>query len=76
MKTLRQLLPFISYEATINLMATERGMKRCYERVFPSCECINRKVIETYYPELLDKELSDGVHGEGYREGLYIHIYR
>jgi hypothetical protein len=75
MKTLRDLLPFVSYTATLVLMETERG-RRDYEYMFGTTELIRRDVIEKCYPELLDRELSDGVHGEGTRDGLYIHLYK
>ena len=75
MKTLRDLLPFVSYTATLVLMETERG-HRDYQYMFNNTELIRRDVIEKCYPELLDRELSDGVHGEGTRDGLYIHLYK
>lgn len=75
MKTLRDLLPFISYTATLVLMETERGY-RDYKYMFNQTELIRRDVIEKFYPELLDRELSDGVHGEGIKDGIYIHLYK
>ena len=75
MQKLKDLLSFIAYDAQLQLMETERGYKR-YEYVFNSNELIRRDTIEKCYPELLERELSDGVHGEGIRDGLYIHLYK
>jgi len=75
MKTLRDLMPFISYTADLQIMETERDFKK-YDYVFPKCDIIKRKTIEEHYPELLDRELSDGIHGEGVRDGVYIHLYK
>ena len=75
MKTLRDLLPFISYNAQLHIVETERSHKR-YEYVFSSTELVQRGTIEEFYPDLLDRELSDGIHGEGMRDGVYIHLYK
>ena len=75
MKTLRDLMPFISYTADLQIVETERSFKK-YNYVFPECDIIKRKTIEEHYPELLDRELSDGIHGEGVRDGVYIHLYK
>lgn len=72
---LKDVLPFISYTATIQLMETERGYKK-YDYIFNSSELITRSTIEKHYPDLLNRELSDGIHGEGTRDGIYIHIYK
>ena len=72
---LKNLLPFISYTADIQLMETEREHKS-YAYMFPKSEIIKRDIIEKCYPELLDRELSDGIHGEGTRDGVYIHLYK
>lgn len=74
-KTLRDLLPFVSYEAQLQLMETEKGSKN-YNYIFSPTELIRRDTLEKAYPELLDRELSDGIHGEGTRDGLYIHLYK
>lgn len=75
MQKLKDLLPFIAYDAEIQLMETERGFKN-YEYIFSKDELIRRNTIEKFYPELLDRELSDGIHGEGIRDGIYIHLYK
>ena len=72
---LKDVLPFISYTADIQLMETERGHKS-YTYLFPKSEIIKRHTIEEHYPELLERELSDGIHGEGTRDGVYIHLYK
>lgn len=75
MLTLRDLLKYVSYTATLQLMETPRE-KRDYQYIFDRSELILRSVIEENYPELLDREVSDGIHGEGVRDGLYIHLYK
>lgn len=72
---LKDVLPFISYTAEIQLMETERGFKK-YDYMFPKQEFIRRDIIEKFHPELLERELSDGIHGEGTRDGVYIHLYK
>lgn len=81
---LRDLLPFISYGATLHLMEISRSERNRYgntivndyEYMFPISDEITRGTIEQYYPELLDREIADGIHGEGEREGIYIHLYK
>lgn len=74
---LRDLISFISYSAKLQLMETEKGRSRKdYNYIFKEDELITREVIEKCYPELLDRELADGIHGEGYRDGIYIHLYK
>lgn len=72
---LRDLMPFVSYVAKLQLVETERGRKE-YTRIFPKCDLITRGTIQKLYPELLDRELSDGIHGEGFEDGIYIHLYK
>lgn len=82
--TLRDLLPFISYGATLQIMEISRSERNqygnfggyAYEYIFPKSDLIVREVIEQCYPELLDREIADGIHGEGEREGIYIHLYK
>lgn len=71
---LKDLLPFISYTSEIQLMETKREYKN-YHYIFPN-ELITRDIIEKFHPELLNRELSDGIHGEGIRDGVYIHLYK
>lgn len=73
--TLRDLLKFVSYTATLQLMETPKGKKE-YQYIFGKSDLILRGVIEDNYPELLDREVADGIHGEGTRDGLYIHLYK
>lgn len=77
--TLKDLLSFVSYGVQLQILVTERtseiGAKR-YEYLFNSSDLITREDIEKCYPELLNKELSDGIHGEGIRDGIYIHLYK
>lgn len=71
---LRDLLPFVSYAAEIQLIETKRDIGK-FDYMFPEHEIVTRDIIEKFHPELLDRELSDGIHGEGIRDGLYIHLY-
>ena len=81
---LRDLLPFISYGVTLQLMEISRSERNRYgntivndyEYMFPVNDEITREAIEQCYPKLLDREIADGIHGEGEREGIYIHLYK
>lgn len=81
---LRDLLPFISYGATLQIMEISRAERSRYENtivndyeyMFPISDEITRGTIEQCYPELLDREIADGIHGEGERKGIYIHLYK
>ena len=73
---LRELLPFISYTARLQILETEGGYRKNYSYIFSKEELITRSHIEKFNPELLDRELSDRVHSEGIREGIYIHLYK
>lgn len=82
--TLRDLLPFISYGATLQIMEISRAERNRYgntivndyDYMFPKSDLIMREIIEQCYPELLDREIADGIHGEGERQGIYIHLYK
>lgn len=82
--TLRDLLPFISYGATLQIMEITRAERNrygnfegyAYDYMFPESDLVVRETIEQCYPELLDREIADGIHGEGEREGIYIHLYK
>lgn len=82
--TLRDLLPFISYGATLQIMEITRAERSrygnfggyAYEYVFSESDLVTRGVIEQCYPELLDREIADGIHGDGERGGIYIHLYK
>ena len=73
---LRELLPFILYTARLQILETERGYRKNYSYIFSKEELITRSHIEKFNPELLDRELSSGIHSEGIREGIYIHLYK
>lgn len=81
---LRDLLSFIAYGTALHPMEIPRK-ERCrygntivndYEYIFPVSDEITRETIEQYYPELLDREIADGIHGDGERGGIYIHLYK
>lgn len=65
-------LKAVSYNAQLVVM--KKNDTGVYNYVFPKDELITRATIETFYPELLDMELTNGFHGEGIRDGLYVHI--
>ncbi len=65
-------LKVVSYTATLQIM--ERDKDGNYSYMFPKFDLITRETIEKFYPQLLNRELTNGIHGEGIRDGLYIHI--
>lgn len=69
--TLGEALKCVSYEARLQIMEKDN---LGYRFIFPKCDLITRGAIEKFYPELLDRELTNGIHGEGIRDGIYIHI--
>lgn len=62
----------ISY--TAQLQVVKKNKNGSYDYVFPKDEYVTRFTIEQFYPELLDMELTNGFHGEGFREGIYVYI--
>jgi len=62
----------VSYNA--QLVVVKKNKSGGYDYVFPKDELVTRFTIEQFYPELLDMELTNGFHGEGIRDGLYVHI--
>lgn len=73
MKKLKDLMPFISYSAKLQIM--ERGMKGTFwSYIFPKNDIVRRETVERNYLELLERELMDGIHADGNREGIYIHL--
>lgn len=75
MKKLKDLLPFIAYDVALQLVERDRNF-RVYDYIFAGDLFIDRGAIEKNYPELLERELSDGIHAEGIRDGVYIPLYR
>lgn len=65
-------LKAVSYVA--RLVVVKKNEYGGYDYLFPNDELVTRATIETFYPELLDMELTNGFHGEGIRNGLYVHI--
>ena len=72
MKKLKDAIQYVSYAAA--LQVTERDAYGHHRYIFPECQLITRETIEKFYPELLERELCDGFHGEGFRDGLYISL--
>lgn len=62
----------VSYAARLQVL--EKDEYGTYHYLFPEDELVTRNIIETFYKDLLERELSDGFHGEGSRDGLYIHL--
>lgn len=65
MQKLKDVLQYISYCASLDIV--EQGQNQ-YKHLFPECDLITREVIEKHYPELLERELSNGIHAEGIRK--------
>lgn len=65
MFTLRGALEFVSYGASLDILEY-RG--NTFVSLFPECGIITRGIIENFHPELLDRELSGGLHAEGSRK--------
>ena len=59
-KKLKDLLPFIAYNTPLQLMEIGRERKK-YVYLFSKDDLIFRETIEKSHPELLDRELSDGI---------------
>lgn len=68
---LGEALKPVSYVARLQVMEKD---DYGYNFIFPRDELITRGVIEKFYPDLLEREISDGFHGEGIRDGIYVHI--
>lgn len=65
MQKLKDVLKCVSYCASLDIV--EQGQNQ-YNHLFPECDLITREVIEKNYPELLERELSNGIHAEGIRK--------
>lgn len=68
---LKEVIKAVSYTARLQVMKKD---EYGYNYMFPKDDLITRETIEKFYPELLEMELSDGFHGEGIREGIYVHL--
>ena len=68
---LKEAIKAVSYNARLQVLVKD---DYGYNFMFPKCDLITRETIEKFYPELLERELSDGFHGEGIREGIYVHL--
>lgn len=76
MAKVKDVLPFIAYEASLQIVETEREYPRRYDNIFPESTGMNRRILEECYPELLERELSEEIHGEGMKDGIYISVYK
>lgn len=70
---LKDALGCMSYTARLVLLKRDDDYWN-YSYMFPACDLITRGTIEKFYPELLERELTNGCHADGIREGIYIHI--
>lgn len=68
---LGEALKAVSYTARLQVMEKD---EYGYKFMFPKFDLITRETIEKFYPDLLGRELTDGFHGEGIRDGIYVHI--
>lgn len=71
--TLGEALKSVSYIAKLNVVEYDEDSPT-WRYLFPADEYVNRSVLEKHYPDLLKREMKDGFHGEGQREGIYCHI--
>ena len=60
---LKDVLQYVAYTAAIDLVECDGPN---WHHMFPRCDLITRKTIEECYPKLLERELKDGIHGEGF----------
>ena len=68
MAKLKDVLQYVAYGVSLDII--EQELERGFyfnEHLFPECDLITREVIEENYPELLERELSNGIHAEGIR---------
>lgn len=68
---LKEALKPVSYIARLQIMEKD---DYGYNFIFPRDELITRETLEKFYPDLLEREITDGFHGEGIRDGIYVHI--
>lgn len=63
---LKDLLPYISYGTALDLVEQDKERDFVFNNhLFPKSDLITREVIERHYPELLEREVSNGIHAEG-----------
>ena len=65
---LKDLLLYVSYGTALDIVEqdNERGFV-FNNHLFPQSDLITREVIERHYPELLEREVTNGIHAEGMR---------
>ena len=66
-----EIIKGISYDAALQIMEQD-GFG--YKYIFSKYDLIRRGTIEKFYPELLERELGYGLHGEGFRDGIYVYL--
>ena len=64
-KTVKGLLQYVSYTAQLDFIEVSF---RSIKHLFPACDIVTRDIIEKCYPQLLNRELCDGIHAEGHRK--------
>ncbi len=69
MAKLKDVLQYVSYGTSLDIIEQDRINKFNFNHhLFPECDLITREVIEEHYPELLEREMSGGIHAEGMRK--------
>lgn len=69
MAKLKDVLQYVAYGVSLDIIEQERDRGFNWNNhLFPECDLITREVIEKHYPELLERELANGIHAEGIRK--------
>ena len=65
MAKLKDALQYVAYGTSLDIIEQE-GVQ--HHHVFPESDLITREIVEEHYPELLERELTNGIHAEGIRK--------
>lgn len=65
---LKDLLQYIAYGTALDIVEQDKERGFVFNNhLFPNSDLITREVIERNYPELLEREVLNGIHAEGMR---------
>ena len=64
MAKLKDVLQYVAYGTSLDIIEKDRNQ---WNHLFPECDLVTREAIEECYPELLERELANGIHAEGIR---------
>ena len=65
MAKLKDVLQYVAYGTSLDVIEQNRNQ---WKHLFPECDLITREVVEEHYPDLLERELANGIHAEGIRK--------